>query len=162
MVHLKSRLQIPDAGEFVSDLPADDMGVNRGVYLQRPRTEPRTPARVLSMTGGIAGRLSRVRIPEPWTGAEKVEGMVGLAFATTVGTAVMEAVDAMTEEGLAPPKFTARRALEEATLMPRPPSLSPRRGEAVAPATRRARVVVSCIVKFEAVERLIAQSHREV
>jgi hypothetical protein len=114
------------------------------------------------MTGGIAGRLLRVRIPEPWTGAEKVEGMVGLVATVAVGTAVIAAVGAMTEEGLAPPTFTARRALEEATLTLRPPSLSPRRGEAVAPATRRARVVVSCIVKFEAVKRLIARSHRKV
>jgi hypothetical protein len=39
--------------------------------------------------------------------------------------------------------------------------LSPRRGEAVAEATKRARVV-NCIVKSEAVKRLIARRHRRV
>jgi hypothetical protein len=74
----------------------------------------------------------------------------------------MVAVDAFAVEDVPEPTFTAKRALEEATLTLRPPTLRPRRGEAVAVAIRRARVVVNCIVKFEAVKRLIARRHRRV
>jgi hypothetical protein len=118
------------------------------------------------MTAGIAGKFSRVRTPEPWTGAEKDEGITGWAATIAVGAAVTVAVVALAaaaaEDDLAAAKFTSRRALEEATLTLRPPTVSPRRGEAVAPATRRARVVVNCIVKFEAIKRLIAWRHRRV
>ena len=118
------------------------------------------------MTAGIAGRLSRVRMPEPWTGAEKLEGIVGFTL-VAVGTAVMvdvlvaAAATTATEDDLAAPRFTSRRALEVPTPTLMPPSLSPRRGEAVAEATKRARVV-NCIVKSEAVKRLIARRHRRV
>jgi hypothetical protein len=140
------------------------MEARDGICLQRPKTEPRTPERVASITGGIAGKLSRVRTPEPWTGAEKVEGIVGWTAAIAVGAGVVAGVGvaALTEEDLGAATFTAKRALEEATLTLRPPTLSPRRGEAVAPATRRAREVVNCIVKFGAVERLIARRHGRV
>lgn len=75
----------------------------------------------------------------------------------------MDAVDAFAAEDDPEPTLTSRRALEVATPTLRPPSLRPRRGEAFAEAIRRARVVVvNCIVKSEAVKRLIARKHRRV
>jgi hypothetical protein len=74
----------------------------------------------------------------------------------------MVAVDAFAVEDEPEPTFTAKRALAEATLTLRLPTFRPKRGEAVAVATRRARVVVNCIARFEAVKRLMAQRHRRV
>jgi hypothetical protein len=98
------------------------------------------------MTAGIAGKLSRVRMPWPWTGAEKDEGIVGTPVAVVV-VAVVEVATA--EEGLLVGKFTLMRRLERATPTLMPPTLTPRRGEAVTPATRRKRGVVNCIVKIQ-------------
>jgi hypothetical protein len=86
----------------------------------------------------MAGRLSSVRTPWPWTGAEKVDGSaVEAAAAEVVGAAVI--VEAWTDDVVPAPTATASN-VEDDTFTPtrgeeEPPTLTPSRAAAVDEAT---------------------------
>lgn len=65
-----------------------------------------------------------------------------------VGVVVVALVEVATTEEDVVAKLKSMRRLETATPTLRPPMLIPRRGDAVALATRRKRGVVKCIVKI--------------
>jgi hypothetical protein len=114
---------------------------------------PKAPDNVLSMTAGMAGKLPRERVPEPWTGAENVDGrVVGYVVdVVVVGAAVIVDSLGLAEGVVVGEILTASRVPSEPTFTPKPPTLRPRRGDAVtAELVRTAMRVESFILKYRA------------
>jgi hypothetical protein len=117
----------------------------------------------LSITAGIAGRLSSVSLPCPWTGAEKVDGRpVGAVDGAVVGAAVMvEIVEALTDD--APKLRSTANNVEDETLTPKrgdedPPTLTPSKGAVpdVVAAALLALEETTALLAFEVMTELAA------
>jgi hypothetical protein len=100
------------------------------------------------MTAGMAGKLLRERAPEPWTGAENVDGKraVGYVVDIVVGAAVIMVSLGFAEDVAVGERLTEGRVSPEPTFTSTPPTLRPRRGDAVAAELARTAMRVESFV----------------